>query len=171
MSSNAGRIFELGNNGTTWQVIGDPNFLDGTYAPALTFGAPDPNSPDGVGTLNNFIYAGTVGGNIFVTQTGGGGGTRGGGGGGGGGGGVAEREPVDQHLHRSRRLGRDADRHRPDPGESRRLCRHPRRRLLTSATRSLRPEPDLDEHHRQPVHDPQLGIQQPQRSKRRRSAT
>ena len=77
MSSNAGRIFELGNAGTTWQVIGDPNFLDGTYAPALTFGAPDPNSPDGVGNLNNFIYAGTVGGNIFVTQTGGGGGTGG----------------------------------------------------------------------------------------------
>jgi subtilisin-like proprotein convertase family protein len=91
MSSNAGRIFELGNNGATWQVIGDPNFLDGSYAPALTFGAPDPNSPDGVGALNNFVYAGTVNGNIFVTQTGGGGGTtggRGGGGGGGGGGGV-----------------------------------------------------------------------------------
>ena len=75
MSSNAGRIFELGNDGTTWQVIGDPNFLDGTYAPALTYGAPDPSSPDGVGALDNFIYAGTVGGNIFVTQTGGGGGT------------------------------------------------------------------------------------------------
>ena len=86
MSSNAGRIFELGNAGTTWQVIGDPNFLDGTYAPALTFGAPDPSSPDGVGALNNFIYAGTVGGNIFVTQTGGGGGTAGTGRGGGGGG-------------------------------------------------------------------------------------
>ena len=76
MSSNAGRIFELGNSGTTWQVIGDPTFLDGTYAPALTYGAPDPNSPDGVGALNNFIYAGTVSGHIFVTQTGGGGGTR-----------------------------------------------------------------------------------------------
>ena len=84
MSSNAGRIFELGNDGTTWQVIGNPAFLDGTYAPALTFGAPDPSSPDGVGALDNFIYAGTVGGKIFVTQTGGGGGTLGGGGGGGG---------------------------------------------------------------------------------------
>ena len=60
MSSNAGRIFELGNDGTTWQVIGDPNFLDGAYAPALTYGAPDPSSPDGVGALDNFIYAGTV---------------------------------------------------------------------------------------------------------------
>ena len=100
MSSNAGRIFELGNNGTTWQVIGDPNFLNGNYAPALTYGAPDPNSPDGVGALDNFIYAGTVAttnaagvtipGQIFVTQTGGGGGTVGTGGrGGGGGGGVA----------------------------------------------------------------------------------
>ena len=65
-------------------MIGDPNFLDGTYAPALTYGAPDPNSPDGVGNLNNFIYAGTVGGNIFVTQTGGGGASHGGRGGGGG---------------------------------------------------------------------------------------
>jgi subtilisin-like proprotein convertase family protein len=86
MSSNVGRIFELGNSGTTWQVIADPANLDGTYAPALTYGAPDPGSPDGVGALDNFIYAGTVGGKIFVTQTGGGGGTVGGGGGGGGGG-------------------------------------------------------------------------------------
>ena len=30
---------------------------------------------------------------------------------------------------------------------------------------------DLDEHHRQPVHDPRLGIQQFQPSKRPRSAT
>jgi subtilisin-like proprotein convertase family protein len=88
MSSNAGRIFELGNAGATWEVIGAPNFLDGTYANALAYGAPDPNSPDGVGALDNFIYAGTVSGNIFVTQTGGGGGTTGTTGGRGGGGGT-----------------------------------------------------------------------------------
>ncbi len=32
----------------------------------------DPASPGGIGNLNNFVYAGTVGGKIFVTQTGGG---------------------------------------------------------------------------------------------------
>src|SRR5207302_950950 len=50
-----------------------PGALDDSYAPALTFGAPDPNGPAGIGNLNNFLYAGTVNGNIFVTQTGGGG--------------------------------------------------------------------------------------------------
>src|SRR5262249_16890412 len=42
--------------------------LDGTYAPALAFGAPNPNVP---GVLSDFIYAGTTGGNIYVTTTGG----------------------------------------------------------------------------------------------------
>ncbi|WP_422931842.1 Ig-like domain-containing protein [Singulisphaera sp. PoT] len=72
ISSNAGRIFSTTNQGRSWLVIGDPNALDGTYAPALTYGAPDPNAPAGVGNLNNFLYAGTVGGHIFVSQTGGG---------------------------------------------------------------------------------------------------
>ena len=70
ISSNAGRIFATNNQGLQWQVIGAPAFLDGTYAPALAFGAPDPNDP--TGATNNFLYAGTVGGNIFVTFTGGG---------------------------------------------------------------------------------------------------
>lgn len=78
ISSNDGRIFGTTNQGVLWQVIGAPASLDTTYAPALTFGAPDPAAPGGVGNLNNFIYAGTVGnggtipGRIFVTRTGGG---------------------------------------------------------------------------------------------------
>lgn len=72
MSSNAGRVFATINLGSSWLVIAEPGDLDGTYVPALTFGAPDPSSPGGVGNLNNFVYAGTVGGRIFVTQTGGG---------------------------------------------------------------------------------------------------
>ncbi|WP_406701360.1 Ig-like domain-containing protein (plasmid) [Singulisphaera sp. Ch08] len=72
MSSNQGRVFATINQGSSWLVIAEPTSLDGTYAPALAFGAPDPNSPGGIGNLNNFVYAGTVGGKIFVTQTGGG---------------------------------------------------------------------------------------------------
>src|SRR5262249_31043605 len=72
ISSNAGRIFSTTDAGAHWLVIGNPTDLDSTYAPALTFGAPDPNRPAGIGNLNNFLYAGTVGGKIFVTQTGGG---------------------------------------------------------------------------------------------------
>jgi len=73
ISSNQGRIFSTTNAGQFWLSIGEPGSLDGSYAPALTYGAPDPNGPAGVGNLNNFIYAGTVNGNVFVTQTGGGG--------------------------------------------------------------------------------------------------
>jgi hypothetical protein len=75
MSSRAGRIFRASNislsagiAGIVWQDIGDPNFLDGTYAPAVTFGSP----VAGATNVDDFIYAGTLGGNIFVTFTGGG---------------------------------------------------------------------------------------------------
>jgi large repetitive protein len=73
ISSNAGRIFATSNGGQFWLSIGEPGSLDGSYAPALTFGAPDPKAPGGIGNLNNFLYAGTVAGHIFVSQTGGGG--------------------------------------------------------------------------------------------------
>ena len=73
MSSQAGRVFLTENQGLTWSVIGNPTALDGSYVPAPAFGAPDPNSPAGIGNLDNFIYAGTGAGNIFVTQTAGGG--------------------------------------------------------------------------------------------------
>ncbi|WP_254054149.1 Ig-like domain-containing protein, partial [Singulisphaera sp. GP187] len=72
ISSAAGRVFSTIDQGRSWQVIANPADLDGTYAPALTFGAPDPNGPAGIGNLNNFIYAGTVGGKIYVSTTGGG---------------------------------------------------------------------------------------------------
>jgi subtilisin-like proprotein convertase family protein len=73
ISSTAGRIFRTENQGAFWSVIGDPNALDNTYAPALAFGAPDPNGPGGIGNLDNLLYAGTSGGHIYMTQTGGGG--------------------------------------------------------------------------------------------------
>jgi subtilisin-like proprotein convertase family protein len=76
VSSAAGRIFRTAGpslgTGVQWFVIGDPTDLDSTYAPAMAFGSPatGPNP-----ALNDFIYAGTTGGHIFVTFTGGGVGT------------------------------------------------------------------------------------------------
>jgi subtilisin-like proprotein convertase family protein len=77
VSSQAGRIFlTAGGTQTTglgygvqWHVIGEPASLDSSYAGALAFGAP---ASSGIGTKNDFIYAGTENGNIFVTFTGGG---------------------------------------------------------------------------------------------------
>jgi subtilisin-like proprotein convertase family protein len=57
----------LGN--APWFVIGRAQDLDGTYAQSLAFGAPPVGA---TGNLDDFIYAGTVGGNVFVTFTGGG---------------------------------------------------------------------------------------------------
>ena len=88
ISSNLGNVYETVNKGVQWLEIGAgqavapgvANF-DGTYAAALTYGAPDPNAPGGLGNLNNFIYVGTIGtestggnvpGHIYVTQNGGG---------------------------------------------------------------------------------------------------
>jgi subtilisin-like proprotein convertase family protein/photosystem II stability/assembly factor-like uncharacterized protein len=70
MSSQAGRIFETTDQGRIWFVIGDPTDLDGTYAPAIAYGSPNPSDP--TGALNNFLYVGTTGGHIYVTFTGGG---------------------------------------------------------------------------------------------------
>jgi subtilisin-like proprotein convertase family protein len=73
ISSAAGRIFRtsgpLTGTGIQWFVIGNPTDLDGTYAPALAFGAPNPSVPN---VLDDFIYAGTTGGHVFVTFSGGG---------------------------------------------------------------------------------------------------
>lgn len=71
MSSQAGRIFATNDSGRNWFVIAEPSVLDGTYAPAGAYGAPDPGSPDGGLALNNFLYIGTSGGRIFVTRNGG----------------------------------------------------------------------------------------------------
>lgn len=56
------QIFATQNQGYQWTVIGTPADLDDTYAPALAYGAPATNSPEG-----SFIYAGTDGGHIYVT--------------------------------------------------------------------------------------------------------
>ena len=69
ISSQAGRIFRTEDEGRDWFVVGDPARLDGTYAPALAFGAP---ATSGSTNLDNFFYVGTSGGHIYVTQTGGG---------------------------------------------------------------------------------------------------
>ncbi|WP_422931845.1 beta strand repeat-containing protein [Singulisphaera sp. PoT] len=72
IGSNTGQIFSTIDQGKTWLVIANPGDLDGSYTSALTYGAPDPQGPAGVGNLNNVVYAGTVGGHAYVTQTGGG---------------------------------------------------------------------------------------------------
>ena len=75
LSSQFGRIFrtETAEQGTVeWFEIGNPAALDGSYAPALDYGAPDPTSPSGIGNLDNFLYVGTSAGHIFETQNGGG---------------------------------------------------------------------------------------------------
>ena len=72
ISSQAGRIFATANQGVIWTEIGNPDSLDDSYAPALAYGAPDPNGPGGADAVNFFLYAGTTGGKIFVTFTGGG---------------------------------------------------------------------------------------------------
>jgi subtilisin-like proprotein convertase family protein len=69
ISSQAGRIFRSTDQGKTWFAKGEPGDLDGSYAPAIAFGAPDPTKP---GVLDDFIYAGTKNGHIFVTFVGGG---------------------------------------------------------------------------------------------------
>ena len=77
ISSSVGRIFVTQNSGVTWFDVGDPPVFGspGSFSLALAYGAPDPNAPEGVGNLGNFIYVGTGTGQIYVTQDGGGSGT------------------------------------------------------------------------------------------------
>jgi subtilisin-like proprotein convertase family protein len=72
ISSLVGRIFGSIDQARTWLVIGEPSLagFDGTNDPALAFGAPQSNDP--TGALNDFVYAGSLGGHIYVTFTGGG---------------------------------------------------------------------------------------------------
>ena len=70
MGSGAGRLFRTEDQGQNWLVIANPITFDGTTIPASAFGAPDPVT--GGGSLDNFIYAGTAGGHMYVTFTGGG---------------------------------------------------------------------------------------------------
>jgi hypothetical protein len=74
MGSQEGQVFltagaHTGGTGVKWNLIATPGVLDGTYAEALAFGAP---SSSGSNTPDNIVYAGTLGGNIFVTFNGGG---------------------------------------------------------------------------------------------------
>ena len=64
ISSAVGRIFATTNEGVTWFDIGDPAVFGspGSFSVALAYGAPDPNAPEGVGNLGNFIYVGTANG-------------------------------------------------------------------------------------------------------------
>jgi subtilisin-like proprotein convertase family protein len=68
--SGTGKVFRTDNQGKFWLQISPDSGLDAFNAGALAFGAPQPNDP--VGGLNNFLYAGTNGGRIFMTFIGGG---------------------------------------------------------------------------------------------------
>ncbi|MDB5311736.1 MAG: regulatory domain of in-like proprotein convertase [Gemmataceae bacterium] len=87
-NAGVGRLFRTTDQGLNWFPIGQPNnftgpgggtfgalgqygaTLDGTYAPAVSFGAPNSDASS-TGLLDDFIYAGTSGGRIFVSRTGG----------------------------------------------------------------------------------------------------
>ena len=69
IGSRSGQVFRTQDKGVQWTPIARPGELDGTYVRALAYGAPNPG--DQVpGLLNNFIYAGTTGGSVFVTRVG-----------------------------------------------------------------------------------------------------
>jgi subtilisin-like proprotein convertase family protein len=73
IGSAAGRLFRTDRQGQTWGVIAEPTALDSTIVTSLTFGAPDPaNMGQGQGNLDDFIWAGTAGGHVYVTLDGGG---------------------------------------------------------------------------------------------------
>ncbi|WP_020470791.1 proprotein convertase P-domain-containing protein [Zavarzinella formosa] len=67
MSSNVGRLFSTVDQGLNWFVSAEPSDLDFTYAGAVAYGAPViPQAGDPPPTLNDYLYAGTNGGHIFV---------------------------------------------------------------------------------------------------------
>ena len=74
ISSDTGNIFATSNDGVTWFDIGAASVFGspGNASIALAYGAPDPNAPEGVGNLGNFIYVGTSTGQIYISQDGGG---------------------------------------------------------------------------------------------------
>jgi subtilisin-like proprotein convertase family protein len=67
IGSLTGRFFRTTNQGVNWFVVAEPGQLDGTLVQAPAFGSPDPALP---GEFNNFLYAGTAGGRIFMSTTG-----------------------------------------------------------------------------------------------------
>ncbi len=72
IGANDGRVFRtagpLDGFGILWSIIAQPANLDGTPAQAMAWGSP----PTSVPNINDFIYAGTNGGRVFVTINGGG---------------------------------------------------------------------------------------------------
>lgn len=73
ISSSTGRIYSSTDQGANWFQIGSPETFGSPtgYSKALAYGAPEPGAT--VGNLGNFMYVGTNGGRVFITQTGGGG--------------------------------------------------------------------------------------------------
>jgi Bacterial Ig-like domain len=77
IASATENLYETTNEGIQWLPIGDAANFDGTTISSLAYGAPDPNAPDGIGNLDNFIYVGTTGstggkgGQIYVSEAGG----------------------------------------------------------------------------------------------------
>jgi|GEM_PF-1642721 len=66
--SPGGRVYRSTNQGVTWNLVASPGNLDGSDVLASAFGASDPALPT---LTNNFLYAGTLNGNIYSTTTGG----------------------------------------------------------------------------------------------------
>ncbi len=77
IGSISGRIYGTENTGQFWSLIGESTALDGSYASALAYGAPNPNGQGDPDATNFHLYAGTVKGEVFVTFDGGGGGAPG----------------------------------------------------------------------------------------------
>jgi hypothetical protein len=65
IGSASGRVFRSSNQGKDWFVIADPTALDGSIVTGLAYGAPDSTSTSH--NLDDFIYAGTADGHLFVT--------------------------------------------------------------------------------------------------------
>lgn len=63
-----GRVYRTTDQGVTWNSVASPANLDGTAVLSVAFGASDPTRPT---LTNNFLYAGTNGGQIYSTTTGG----------------------------------------------------------------------------------------------------
>ena len=138
ISSAVGRIFATTNAGVTWFDIGDPAVFGSpnSFSVALAYGAPDPNAPEGIGNLGNFIYVGTQTGQIYVTQDGGGSG---------------DEQQLDQYLHGPRRCAVKSITTDPTRGSHDAYAVTNRRRLLHRRLDPLgdQSRPDVGQHHRQ----------------------
>ena len=128
ISSNDGRIFATSEQGVTWFDIGDPAVFGspGSFSVALAYGAPDPNAPEGVGNLGNFIYVGTSDRSDLCHP-----------------GWWRQRhgQQLDQYLRRAGWFARRVDRHRPRPRQPRSLRGHHDGRVLHARLDPLGDQP------------------------------